>query len=212
MMHDNPLIDSLVDDLAPVRPLKMRSGAAAVGLAFAATVAAVFVMFGRPVFLDEPMAEMSIVANGLLLLTGISSALAVVAMASPRVGAAYDGPKWAMAGLALLPLAALIAWMAPGVSHGPTIDRWIDLDCALKAGASSLLVALSLGLWLRRGAPVAPERAGLFLGVAASALGSAAYGLTCPLDGLAHLGVWHIVPVFVTGLVGRIAGPRLIRW
>ena len=49
-------------------------------------------------------------------------------------------------------------------------------------------------------------------GLAAGALGSVAYGITCPLDDLAHVGLVHIVPVGIAALIGRLVVPPLIRW
>lgn len=49
-------------------------------------------------------------------------------------------------------------------------------------------------------------------GLAAGALGAAAYGLSCSLTGETHLGIWHVVPVFAMVLAGRFVVPHLVRW
>jgi hypothetical protein len=59
---------------------------------------------------------------------------------------------------------------------------------------------------------VSPTRAGLHLGIASTALGSAAFGLACPLDSTVHLGVWHVAPVVIGALVGRYLLAPLLRW
>ena len=77
---------------------------------------------------------------------------------------------------------------------------------------ASLVVAIAAVAFLRRGAPVAIERAGWLVGLAAGALGSVAYGITCPLDTLTHVGIVHVAPVAIGAVLGRIVVPRLIRW
>lgn len=61
----------------------------------------------------------------------------------------------------------------------------------------------------RAGPPNAP---GFYTGVAAGALGSLAYGLSCPFDAIGHLGIWHVAPVAVSAALGRLGVPVLIRW
>ena len=209
----NSLIDSLVADLKPVLPLRWRNGALLVAAALAVTVGIVALWQGfRTGLLTGEVAPLFVIANGLLLLLGAASATAVVAMANPQVGSGYDGPKWAMATVAILPLTAVITAMAQGAGADPLFRDHIDLHCALYGSGYSALVAATLIYWLRRGAPVSLERAGLYLGTAAGALGMFAYGLSCPLDTMSHLGIWHVLPIAGMALFGRLAVPRLLRW
>ena len=98
-----------------------------------------------------------------------------------------------------------------GDPHEVTHDPY-GLDCFLAGSAFSVLTFAALVGWLRRGAPVSPTLAGTFTGIAAGALGSFAYGLACPIDTLAHLGIWHALPVALGALVGRLGVPPLVRW
>jgi hypothetical protein len=59
---------------------------------------------------------------------------------------------------------------------------------------------------------VAITRQAWLTGLAAGSLGSLAFGMTCPLDGIAHLGIWHIAPVPLAALAARLIVPPLIRW
>ena len=86
------------------------------------------------------------------------------------------------------------------------------LECMILGSLTGLLVFAALAFWLRRGAPVSVQAAGLFAGIASGALGSFAFGLACPLDGMVHFGLWHVAPVAVCGILGRLVLPRLIRW
>ena len=47
---------------------------------------------------------------------------------------------------------------------------------------------------------------------AAGAIGTLLYGLSCPIDSVTHLGIWHVVPVAVAAVAGRLIVPRMIAW
>lgn len=206
------LIEGLVDDLAPVRALRLRDGVLWLAGAVAVTVVGVELYRGvRRTMFTGDASPYFFIANLMLLVLGIASAMAVIRIASPGVGNRYDGPRWGLAMLGVLPLVTVVYLLASErlmaaltEEHGP--------PCFENAMVASIGVAAALVFWLRRGAPVALNSAGMFTGVAAGALGSFAYGLACPLDTLAHLSIWHILPVAVAGLIGRIAVPWLVRW
>ena len=118
--------------------------------------------------------------------------------------------------LAVLPVAALITLISveAGHEHGlgladPGLMYW---ECAAYGLGASSLVALAAILFLRRGAPVALDRAGWLVGLSSGSLGALAYNITCPLDSLLHVGTWHVLPVFAAAVFWRFAAPQLIRW
>lgn len=208
----SPLIAQLADALEPVRPIRMAHGLALLALAIAVTIAGVALLQG---LWSGPMrgqaAAIFFIANGLIGLVGLASARAVVRMAVPRVGARQDGSRWLLAALAILPVTALLIATLEGnlAGHDHAAD---GLHCFLAGTVGGVLVAAALVAWLRRGAPVAPNVAGFYTGVAAGALGSFAYGLSCPVDTIAHLGIWHVAPVVLSAVLGRIVVPQLVRW
>jgi len=208
----NSLIGQLADELEPVRPLRMRHGFALVAVATALTVAAIAIwqgLWAGPA--QGQAAAIFFIANGLIALVGLASARAVVRMATPRVGARQDGSRWLLAALAILPVTALLSAALEGAVAGH--DHAADgLHCFLAGTASGVAVAAALVLWLRRGAPVAPNAAGFYTGIAAGALGSFAYGLSCPFDTVGHLGIWHVAPVVVSAALARLVVPALVRW
>lgn len=210
---EDRLIASLTEDLRPVRPVRRAAGGA---LALAALVATVFVVavlegLGSGI-LQGRVSAIFLVTNGLLLVVGSASAAAVVAMANPAVGSRHDGPKWAMAALAVLPLAAIVTGLLNGAGPAVFIGYAIDWHCLATGLLCSVGMALALGFWLRRGAPVSAARAGPLLGVASGASGAFAYGMACPLQTMNHLGIWHVAPVAIAGLLGWMTVPRLLRW
>lgn len=206
------LIDQLAEDLTPVRPMRQRGGRALVALAGAATLAAVWLVAG---FWPGPVAggaqPFFFVTNGLLLLVAMAASGAAVALANPAVGNRHDAPAWTAAMLAILPLTAVVIAIVGG--HGPA--RLVDshsIACLTSAAAASALTFVALAYWLKRGAPVSIGSAGLYAGMAAGATGSFAYGLSCPIDTVAHLGIWHVLPVALCAALGRAILPRLVRW
>ena len=206
------LIASLSENMAPVTPVRAEQGGLLIGLATAIAAIASIAGFGFWFGMIEGEASGFFwIVNGLLLLVGTASAIGVVASALPRVGARGDAPLWGAAMLGVVPLAAIIMLLTaePAGEHAHSLFYW---PCAVSSLAAALVVGAAAVLFLRRGAPVSIERAGWLTGLAAGALGSVAYGITCPLDDLAHVGLVHIVPVGIAALVGRLVVPPLIRW
>ncbi len=206
------LIDDLVADLQPVSPLRARNGAALTALAVGISIAGVAAVKGLWVgSWDGVASEIFFIVNGLLAILGIVCTVGVLAVASPRIGNRHDGPRWGMAMLGVIPITAL-AHAVSGSGQHPVFGDPYGLSCAWNALVASSLVAATLVWWLRRGAPVSPSEAGLFAGVAAGSFGSLVYGLSCPIDSITHIGIWHVIPVALCGLIGRIAVPPLVRW
>ncbi|RDC60765.1 hypothetical protein HME9302_01981 [Alteripontixanthobacter maritimus] len=207
------LIDSLAESLTPVRPMRMVEGAAMLVLAAVATVLGVSLISGLwNGGLTGAASPFFYIVNGLLLVLGLASASTALRLAFPRVGNRHDGPLWAMAMVAILPLVAILTLAVGDGGISVVVQFPYGLGCAAAAIAASTISAAALFAFLKRGAPVSLPAAGLHLGVAAGALGSVAYGLSCPLDGFGHLAIYHVAPVMVTGLLGRLAVPRLLRW
>jgi hypothetical protein len=207
------LIANLVGDLQPVKPLRFARG---VGLAVAGgalTTLAVVVLFGiRADLLAGRFDPVHLISTGLFLVLGIAAAVTVIVMSRPQVGNDHGGWIWAAAMAALLPIAAIIVGFGGGsdilsresVAHG--------MECLLIGGGSSLLVLAIFAAWLRKGAPTAPDRAGLLSGVAAGSLGIFAFSLHCADNDIVHIGLWHSGVVLLLAALGRIIVPPLVRW
>lgn len=209
----NHLIAGLVASLEQTPPLGFARGAALAlgGLLLAIGLAAQ--QFGiRPDLMAGHPHAMFILAGGLFLLLGIASTTAALAMSSPRVGSDRNGWGWAAATASLLPLTALAvslvegrsAWLASEPAHG--------LVCLSLSLVLGLIFAAILILWLRRGAPASPERAGLLTGIAAGSAGVVAFTFVCPINSIMHIGLWHGLAVTLSALAGRLIVPHLVRW
>ncbi len=208
------MIAGLAQELEPVRPITTRSGLALLGFA-------TLVAFGVSVFvydfwfgmLEGQASAFFWVTNGLVLLLGIASASALVAGGSPRIGQRENSPGWSAAMVAILPIAAIIALFTGEANHlHEGLNDPVALMCSRASIAAAVLVGFASVMWLRRSAPVAIERSAWLVGIASGALGTFAYGITCPLDTVSHLGLWHVAPIGISAVIGRLVVPPMIRW
>ena len=211
--NSDALIAELVGDLEPVKPLRFGAGMAATLAAATLSSAVVIALFGlRPDWLEGRVNPMHLLATGLYLGLALAATVTVVVVSRPQVGSDYSGWRWAAAMTGLLPVAGLIVGISRGHDMLAAETMRHGGECLMLGGAASLLVFAMLVLWLRRGAPTAPDRAGLVAGVAAGAFGIFAFSLHCPDNDIVHIGIWHSAVVLAMAGLGRIMVPRLIRW
>ena len=206
-------LESLVADLKPVAPLRQGNGMAIASLALALGSLLVVALLGlrRDLVAGHPD-PFVLTAAGIFLVLALASAWGAIDMARPAVGIRREGWGWTALMAAVVPGSALALIVVDFVTGRP-----VDLDrggimCLGLGAAVGMLTGTALVLWLRRGAPSSPARAGLLTGVAAGAAGISAVSLWCPHDSLLHIGIWHGATVIVMGLLGRIALPRLLAW
>jgi hypothetical protein len=219
--HNNPDIDrapsafditGLVDDLRPVRSLKVSRGLIWPGALTGVMLLLIGTQMGwRPDLLSGAPSEMFLLRAGTLALLGGACAHAVVAMASPSVGKHSDRWQMALAAAALFPLAAIIAMLGGNFGNAIAEARY-GLECLMMSLIGGLATAAPMIYWLRKGAPTSPERAGWLTGVASGAMGAFAYNFHCPFSDLAYTGMWYTLAIAICALIGRIAIPHLIRW
>lgn len=211
-----PDLDTLIDNLAaearPVRPQSSRLGRLVLSAVAAASTAGVYALYGfrHDVLRMQPSPILAI-ALGMILLLAIAAGSSAVRMARPQVGAAPSGAPWALAALLLLP-ASVMALIAAQPAFAAGLDPSEGIRClavGLAASASSLVF---LAIWLKRGAPVSPERASWLAGLCAGAIGAFAVTLECPDNDLAHLAIWHVAVVIAVAGSARLALPPLLRW
>lgn len=209
----NNLIAALVDGLRPVRAMRVRDGLAVASGAGAITVALTILLFGlRHDVANGQFQPLFLFANGLFPIVGLATALAAVGMGLPRVGHSSQGWKWVVAMVGLLPASALIMLVSGTEPMPLALVTSHEVKCVAMGLALSLLTATALVWWLRRGAPTSAERAGLLVGLSSGSIGIFAFALHCPIDSFYHVGLWHVLPVVIGALLGRLVVPRLIKW
>lgn len=212
-MMPDMMIERLVDDLRPVRPLKVRDGLA-ITLALTALFAVAVAMIGgiRGDILMGMPHPMFFLRGGALLLLGVTGSYAVIAMSQPAVGNSFKGWVWALFAALLFPAtAAVLAMIAAPDNMAIFVPRY-GVECL---GISLLVgtgIAAAQVFWLRRGAPVALSRAGWLVGMSSGALGAAAYSLHCPFNSIFYVGLWYSLAVATCAILGRLLVPHFIRW
>jgi hypothetical protein len=207
------LIASLVDDLAPARPMRFGRGLAwaIAGIVLGTVLVLALGTIRSDLAAGRPDA-MFLVSSGLFLLLALAATATVVRMAAPRVGASHDGWRWAAATAGLLPgVAGLMMITDPGHAwpESAPVHGLMCMGAALAIGTATVAMLVA---WLRQGAPTDPQRAGLLTGIAGGAAGVFAGSLRCPLDSLVHIGLWHGAAVVLGALAGWLVVPRLVRW
>ncbi len=210
-------IDILVDELTPVRRLKPGQGLALFVAAGAACALAVAVVLGLRDDLEAGRPHgMFLLRLGALLALALTAGWSARASARPGVGK-RDVALWkaSLALAALFPLGAMAsAWLL--MDDMPRVVRMLDraygYQCLQISMACGLIVGAAMVIWLRRGAPVDPERTGWLVGVASGSLGAAAYGMACSENLVLYIGTWYTLAVGLCALAGRLIVPRLLRW
>ena len=65
---------------------------------------------------------------------------------------------------------------------------------------------------LRGLAPTQLRLAGLAAGLLAGGVGAIGYALSCTEVGLPFVATWYSLGIALTGALGALLGPRLLRW
>jgi hypothetical protein len=205
-------IAAMVEELEPIRPLRLSHGAGVIAALITAAISYIVLSKGvRADVLAGTPNPMFLLRGGLLLLLGVASGWAVLNMASPAIGKQGQSWKMAIAAAALLPLAAIIV-ATTGEQNIAMANARYGIDCMMFSALGGFATAIPMVWWLRRGAPTSPERAGWLTGIASGGLGAFAYGLHCPFNDVVYIGLWYSAAVGVCALAGRLIVPRLIRW
>jgi hypothetical protein len=154
---------------------------------------------------------MFLLRTGTLLLLGLVCAATLLAMANPGVSRHSHGWKIALAAALLFPLSATILAAADQPS-GSSGTMQSGIQCLTYSLIGGTAIAIPMVRWLRRGAPVAPDKAGWLTGLAAGGLGAFAYNFQCPFNSIVYTGFWYSLATGLCALFGRLIVPRLIRW
>jgi hypothetical protein len=157
-----------------------------------------------------------IIRASLLLLLGLSTTLSVAAAARPSIGKPHNGWMWALAAAAVFPFAALCQFVYLYTSGQPLTLFMVDFEfgprCVMVSTLSALWIGSLLTWWLRRGAPIALNRAGWLVGIAAGSFGTFSFNVYCNSVSIFYIGLWYSLSVCICAVAGRLIVPRLIRW
>lgn len=196
---------------AAPRGVVRRRIAAALAFGLAAAVAGAYALLG---FI--PSALFALPAPWFKLAYAAAMAAAAVWLASrlARPAARSEAPALLAGAVALAAgLTGLLAWqastpetrMAGLLGHSWWECPWFVLSLSLPA--------LGALLWALRGlAPTRPRAAGFAAGLLAGALGAGGYALACNELAVSFVAAWYTLGMLMSGLLGALLGPRLLRW
>lgn len=195
---------------APRHVVARRLGwAVLVGLA-----AGVAMAFGWPGFI--PVELYAYPAPWFKLAYAAALAAATVWLTSrlARPGARHGAAALASMGVVCAALAlGLAAWHATPPEarmRGLLGHSWWDCPFFVLTLSLPTLAAL---LWALRGlAPTQPRAAGFAAGLLAGAVGATAYALACTELAVSFVAAWYTLGMVLTGLLGALLGPRVLRW
>ena len=210
-MKTDELIERLVADAQPVRPLADPSRRALwwTAAAVTATVAGIcyFGLRGDAAEMwRNPMLLARLALLGATLWLSVTTALRLaVPGAEPRAWARW-WPLMALGALVSLSAAEVLTGAVTG-SMGSPLRSWM---CVRKVAFVGLVPAILAVVLIRRAAPLEPRWTALLGLLGAGAAGALTSEMACPLAAPLHVFLWHIVPVGVFALVG--AGVGAVLW
>nr|WP_245355651.1 DUF1109 domain-containing protein [Rhizobium leguminosarum] len=113
---------------------------------------------------------------------------------------------------AMTAFAAVQLMMAPTETYPVLILGSSALHCPLRILGFAMPVYAGMVWSLRRAAPVHLHLAGFVAGIAAGAAGAWVYSWFCTENGMPFVLIWYSLGILLTGALGAVTGPRLLRW
>ena len=213
-METDDLIRNLARDLRPVAAHAVeRRFAAGVGAGVAGALLTLYLWLG----LGPDMAA-TVKSFPFWMKLGYTTSLAAVSIVIAwRLAHPESRPdRWYL--LLLAPLAAMAGLAAYEIAASEA-SHWRSLLMGMSAAKCSpriLMISAPVFagiIWsYRRFAPTRLRLAGAVAGLAAGAVGAAAYALYCREVAASFVLVWYTLGIALTALAGALVGPRLLRW
>lgn len=211
-MKTQSLIDMLARGAGPapqVRVLERMAPAVVLGLIASAVLALLSIGSIPAAMWATPAPWMKLIYGASLVLT---AGWLTVRLARPIARLQWPWRALVVAFATMLSVGAIALLTAAPEQRGATLlgETWIT--CPSNVVLLSL-PALTGILWVLRGlAPTQLGAAGFNAGLLAGALGAMGYALVCPEVSATFVAVWYSLGILLTGLLGAILGPVLLRW
>jgi hypothetical protein len=120
--------------------------------------------------------------------------------------------------LVAVPFAFVIAIGWIELAHTPPSERlsaWLGQtwrSCPFSIAFLALPPLVLVLLALRKLAPTHLKIAGFAAGILSGGLAATAYGLHCPERSASFVATWYAAGILLCGVIGAIAGRRVLRW
>lgn len=210
--HHGALVDRLVQETTPIRPLwSVRTRLAVFAALAAVAVIAVAGLAPRPDLgarLHDP--------SFLLELTALALATVFVALLALRNAVPGRSPS-RLESLVALGLVIAAAFASLTQPDGPPLSfaAWVTVGwmCAARTLVVAALPWALLLIAIRRGAPIHVSSAAAYAGGAALLLATMILRTACPLDGASHWLLWHFGTIVLgSGLSAALTATWLATW
>ncbi len=213
-MNSDDLIATLASDLRPVprHALGQRVGLGLIAGAVVTAAAVVWWLGLRPDLMPAMHGATFWIKWAYTISLAICATAATARLARPDGATGVWLPLMA---LPVLGLALIAGWELAMTPPAQWLAMWLGqswMVCSRNVFLLALPIFAGL-LWsFRRFAPTRLGLAGMTGGVAAGAWGATLYCLHCPETSALFVLTWYSLGVIGAGLLGRLLGPRLLRW
>ena len=213
-MNHQALIQSLCDDLTPVRTDGFEQRLVQALVTGGLTSALVLLAW---LGVQSGLSSLAVLAP---LAAKGASMLAIAAIALQQMRALArpgrpGGPLLARLGLVALLLVVLAAVQAMGDPQPSGAAAWLGRSapwCSLRIVALSLPILGGILWTMREQAPVRLAEAGAVCGLASGGLAAAIYALACSESSMGFVLLWYSLGIAATTALGAVLGARLLRW
>ncbi|MBB2823038.1 UNVERIFIED_ORG: hypothetical protein GGD59_006339 [Rhizobium esperanzae] len=113
---------------------------------------------------------------------------------------------------AMAAVAAIQLLLAPIETYRVLILGSSALHCPLLIIGFAIPIYAGAVWALRQAAPVDLRLTGFVAGIAAGAAGAWVYSWFCTENGMPFVLIWYTLGILITGALGALTGPRLLRW
>lgn len=193
------LIQDLSSGLAPVTPLEspVKRVFRWLGVIVLCLFAGFFLTGVREDWRVVFSSPILIAQNVLILLGILSSSVAAILLSVPG-----NERRKSTGVIVLIPFLAWGVLVLIGAMVAPEFSPGIGISCMADISVFAILPASFLFYFLRKGSVLRIQSAGFYALLAAAGVGAWALQFTCHNDELAHLLLWHFLPVLVLGFLG----------
>ncbi|ANP86192.1 DUF1109 family protein [Rhizobium leguminosarum] len=214
MRETEDVIDSLVRDLKPVPKHALeRRFALAILPALAVSLLLMLIVLGlRTDMAQALMLPVFWVKSAYNALLAIAAFAAVYRLSRPE---GTEGRFFGIAAAIILALAVIAVFqlaLSPAASYPELVLGSSALHCPLLIFAFAMPILIANTWVLRGGAPSNLGITGFIAGIAAGASGAWVYSWFCTENGLPFVTLWYSLGILLTGAIGALLGPRLLRW
>lgn len=160
----------------------------------------------------------SVMEGHFLMKWGYSLSLGLIAAMAVLRAARPESPPWRSAWLLALPFGLLLAGSVVELALAPADHRMAMLmghsnwKCMAAVSLLSLPIFAGLTWAFRQLAPTRLRSAGVALGLTAGATSATLYALHCSEVTATFVVTWYTLGILLSGLIGALVGPRLLRW